>query len=101
MQSHCPKNACYRRFRDLIGKKIGDLSEEISKRIEIANKKPQFFELELKKPDGSKAYLELSLTKVNDSFLIIARDVTERKEMERKLKESEERFRKIFESAPI
>ena len=91
----------YRRFRDLIGKKIGDLSEEISHRIEIANKKPQFFELELKKPDGSKAYLELSLTKVNDSFLIIARDVTERKEMERKLKESEERFRKVFESAPI
>lgn len=91
----------YRRFRDLIGKEISELSDEILRRIEIANKKPQFFELEFKKPDGSKAYLELSLTRVNDGFLIIARDVTERKEMERKLKESEEKYRKIFDSAPI
>jgi PAS domain S-box-containing protein len=88
-------------FRQVIGKSVYDFfGYEIKNRIEAAKAEPQFFELSLSR-DGRKIELEASLTKVSDKLMMIARDITERKEMERKLKESEEMFKKLAEKSPV
>ncbi len=55
--------------------------------------------------DGTHIPLEISARKVEIEgvkyFQAICRDITERKQAEETLKESEERFRKIFEESPI
>ena len=97
----------FRRFRDLLSKNIFELLLEDSKeiferKIKAANTdKPQFFELSFVKADGSQVELEVSLTRVEDGLMMIARDITERKRIEEKLRESEEKFRRAFDSAPI
>jgi len=55
--------------------------------------------------DGSEYPLELSVTVMKDKdekptgIICIMRDITERKEADRKIRESEERFRSIFDNA--
>jgi PAS domain S-box-containing protein len=86
-------------FRQVLGKSVYDLfGYEIKSRIEAAKAEPQFFELSLSR-DERKIELEASLTKVSDKLMMIARDITERKETERKLKESEQRYRLLVESS--
>lgn len=55
--------------------------------------------------DGTHMPLEISARKVDIEgvkyFQAICRDITERKQAEETLRESEERFRKIFEESPI
>jgi len=63
------------------------------------------FEWETIRKDGTRAYIEVSLSLIVRSgekptgFRGIARDVTERKEAEQKLKESEEEYRQLFQNA--
>ena len=55
-----------------------------------------------KHKDGSKLCLTIDAVKLTDnSFLGFARDITPKKIVEAELKQSEEKFRKIFEESPI
>ena len=51
-------------------------------------------------PDGRRGYYEVSIYPVNEGILCIARDTSEEKIAEQKLKESEEKFAKVFHSSP-
>ncbi len=61
------------------------------------------YDLELIKKDGTKSYDEISVSLIKDSkgepagFRGIARNITERKLMEEKIRQSEERYRTIIE----
>ena len=52
-------------------------------------------------PDGRMGYYEISVYPIEEGILCIAKDITEEKEIERKLKDSEERYRELFENSPI
>ncbi len=58
-----------------------------------------------KEKDGSLIEVEVSRNRVifsgNDAILVLARDVTEVKKNEEKLRQSEERFSKAFRSSPM
>jgi PAS domain S-box-containing protein len=65
-----------------------------------------FGEFRLIKKDGTRFPVELSAsvyTNINGQkgALIIARDITERKNTEKELQESEERYRNLIEQAPV
>jgi diguanylate cyclase (GGDEF)-like protein/PAS domain S-box-containing protein len=61
------------------------------------------YDFELIKKDGTKSYNEISVSLIRNSkgepigFRGIARDITERKQMEEALRQSEERYRTIIE----
>jgi PAS domain S-box-containing protein len=65
------------------------------------------YDYELIKKDGTRGYVEASISLRKDSsgkamgFRGIIRDITERKKTEKELRESEERFRLAFENANI
>jgi PAS domain S-box-containing protein len=99
---------------DLIGKNFKELdifsetdSSEIEKRGDMVKQGevPKPREIEIKKKDGTSIWIasELSFMKLGDNMYIQAliQDVTERKESEQKLKESEEKYRTLFESSPF
>ncbi|MBI5000541.1 MAG: PAS domain S-box protein [Euryarchaeota archaeon] len=50
-------------------------------------------------PDGSKGWFELLIQPVTDGIFIMSLDVTERKRAEAALRESEEKFREVFNNA--
>jgi len=54
-----------------------------------------------KLPDGQIGYYEVSVYPIQEGILCIGKDVTEEKEIERKLKESEEKFRTIAEQSSL
>lgn len=65
-----------------------------------------FFELRFRHKDGSWRFLESTVTNLTHipevaGIVINSRDVTDRKLAERTLRESDERFRKLFEGAPV
>ncbi len=98
---------------ELIGKKYSDLSivhpkylPILLKRLKEIVKKENLpsFDIKINKKDGTLmwGHIQSSLIKVGDEIFIqvIGIDITTRKKAEKKLKESEEKFRKIFESIP-
>jgi len=96
---------------ELIGIKIRELrAEESKKKLEddvkvIDEKGFSTFETVHKRKDGSKFPIEISARKIDIGGSIyynsISRDISDRKQAEEILKESEERFRKIFEESPF
>ena len=52
-------------------------------------------------PDGRYGVYEVSVYPITEGILCIARDITEEKEIERKLKKSEEKYRKSFYRANL
>ena len=62
------------------------------------------FELEITKRNGEKGFVELDAALINKdgmpvNVLAIARDITERKKFEQQLKESEAKYRELFETS--
>lgn len=66
---------------------------------------PQYFEWTHTRGDGNTFVAEISLNKTiiddEDYILALIRDITERKEMERELRKSEERNRMLIKRAPL
>jgi len=97
--------------KELIGKKLKELlPDKNPARYRSAIKKMDIvghhtFEGVYKRKDGTTFPLEISARRIMMEVLVyyqtIGRDITERKQAEETLKESEERFRKIFEESPI
>ncbi|MGQ9460369.1 MAG: PAS domain S-box protein [Candidatus Bathyarchaeaceae archaeon] len=98
---------------ELIGRnmlEVGLLPEKyLSKAIEALEKniRGQKFgpaEFELKRKDGTTITVEISSFPVESAGKVevigIARDITERKQIEERLRESEERLRDLYESVP-
>ncbi|MGO9308359.1 MAG: PAS domain S-box protein [Spirochaetia bacterium] len=86
------------------------VSEEEYKRVRMETKKRQrgetsTFEQQIIRRDGTQRWIELTSTPQYDHHgafshtLVIFRDITEGKDAERKLRESEERFRQLGEAA--
>ena len=62
------------------------------------------FETEHRRKDGKVIYIEISASYIRQGegyFSVFARDISERKRAEIKLRDSEEKFRQLFENAPI
>ena len=78
---------------------------EMKKNSLQTGEKSPIYNLELKHKNGSKAFLEVNESPMFDEngdiagLIGVVRDITERKKTEQKLKESEEKFRKLFEDA--
>jgi len=93
---------------DLMGKKIFDLFPGIEGTAffqtyenvmenRIAKRVTEPFTL----PNGRIGYYEVSVYPINEGILCIAKDITEEKEIEQRLKESQEKFRTIAEQSSI
>ncbi|TAL59984.1 MAG: PAS domain S-box protein, partial [Bacteroidetes bacterium] len=81
---------------------LSDLSAQIKK---VEEDESATFETYHKRKDGTVFPVEVSSRVVNIEgskyYQTISRDITERKSVEDTLKESEEKFRKIFEESPF
>ncbi|MCK4848120.1 MAG: PAS domain-containing sensor histidine kinase, partial [Candidatus Heimdallarchaeota archaeon] len=83
-----------------------DSYSEAMKKINAALEgEPQFFEWVHKRGDDSLFFAEVSLNKLDymhgeNSIIAVVRDISKRKETEKTLIESEERFRLLFKHAP-
>jgi PAS domain S-box-containing protein len=80
--------------------------KKVSERINTTQQLGKlFFEVEHKRKDGSIIPVEINSKLINfngkPAILSVARDITERKKAERKLIDSEERYRNLFENSPI
>ncbi len=76
-------------------------------RVYTAGDPVRAFDWEVIRKDGTRRYVDASVSLIRDiegfrlGFRGIVRDVTERKQVEKALRESEERFRSAFEGANI
>ena len=88
----------------LLGPKDPDFEVLVHSAIEPGNDQGQpFRELTGVRQDGSELVLEVSLSRIlqygRTEYLLVMRDISSRKEAARALRESENRFREIFEQS--
>jgi len=93
---------------DIIGKNIVELSPDIKKKgrydeyMEVLKTgKPYFIEEFIPHPKFGKLHISLNAFKVLDGLGIIARDITEAKKAEEKIKESEEKYSTLAKLSPV
>jgi len=91
--------------KELLGKKMSDvlptdLAEKIGKAIHdaLATGKLQTMEYTLKTPSGNHSFESRIKSSGENEVICFIRDVTEQKRTEKKLRESEERYRQILSS---
>lgn len=71
------------------------------KEVLISKRVPVRFENEFQFPDGSKGWFDLSIQPIEEGVFILSIDITERKNKEQQLFESEFRFSKLYENGPF
>ena len=90
------------RIYDFIAADHEDIDENVRRDLREGQR---FGERTYRRKDGSMVDVEVSMSAIpydgNEVLCVVARDVTERKEAEEALSESEERFRSAFEDAPV
>jgi len=97
---------------ELVGKPLvydpAEYADVLRKRAEVfAGRTIPPYERTFRAKDGSPVLVEVNLTVVRDAekrplyLQSIVRDIRERKRTEERLRESEERFRRIFEEGPL
>ena len=106
---HVKESRLFAASEKLIGRKLDEISlpeavkqgilEHLKAAVETGEL--QTYEYELPRPDGVHSEEARFVKSGADEVICIVRDVTERKHSEVALRESEERFRGIFESAAI
>ena len=84
---------------------IKDIPKLLSNFRNILSNKEIVTELSIKNKKGKEIYLECSGSLVKENgktvgVMVIARDITDRKQTEKSLQESEERLKRILESSP-
>ncbi len=94
-----------RHFSEIVAQEyLESVLEKFKK--DLSGEKIPLYEIELVRKDGRKVPVELNVTNLyKDGEIIgrlgIARDISERKEMEKKILESEEMFRKLAEKSLV
>lgn len=93
---------------ELIGKRYMDVwpgiqETEVFKIIErvLVNKVSEHLENRFIFPDGSSGWFDLSIQAIPEGVFILSIDITERKQKEEQLYESEFRFSKLYENGPF
>ncbi|MFO8009776.1 MAG: PAS domain S-box protein, partial [Dehalococcoidia bacterium] len=102
---HKPEEVIGKNFTETEFASHGDMSRlahEVSMAVESGNLK-DLFELEAMHKDGHKVWLEASPSLIRrdgdiQGLLVIIREITERKQAEAKVLESERRYRSMFEN---
>jgi two-component system cell cycle sensor histidine kinase/response regulator CckA len=92
----------------LVGRRIADVYPGVEctemfaalKRT-METRTPSHFENEFIYPDGSRAWFDLSVEPVPEGIFVLSVDITQRKRAEQALRESEQRYRSLFEQSPI
>jgi len=88
-------------FQLLIGEKYKDLVQQNFDARIVGQTIPPY-EISYDTPSGKVLWVEISTKAIHDNdrvvgIIVITRDITERKRIENELRESEERFRSLFE----
>ncbi len=68
----------------------------------FATGEPQVYEYSVRRPDGTDAWWEVRVVRARrDEALLLLRDVSERREAERRQRDSEQRLRLLVQSTPL
>ncbi len=89
-------------FREFLDEESEKLVGEIYLRRQKGEEVPSFYEFNIKRKEGEKRRVEISSVVVEDSkgrkrTIAQLKDITERKQAELELKQSEQRFKSLFE----
>jgi len=93
---------------DLVGRKIVEIYPGVEKTGMFASMRkcmderiPQRMETDYTFPDGTTSWFDLSVQPVPEGIFVLALEITERRQAELAVHQSEERFRRIFQAGPL
>jgi PAS domain S-box-containing protein len=90
-----------RTVREVLPRERAEQCMEALERM-FATSETQLYEYEVRRTDAATAWWEVRVVRARrDEALLLLRDVTERREAERRLRESEQRLRLLVQGAPL
>jgi PAS domain S-box-containing protein len=96
-----PERFLGRNVRDVLPRELADLCVDALGKL-FASSQPQVYEYEYRRRDGATARWECRVVLAGPSeAMLLLRDVTERHNAERRLRESEQRLRLMVENTPL